>query len=115
MLVHPPPQTGVFVLHNKRRPKAADLPSEVVSNGRYFAAEECDNVAISYPFSVFEAGKPVHQPMAHGDHPHLGGGKRRSLEAPPRPPSRVSTPPLISGEDTTRVLSSHYVEEIIER
>ena len=106
----------MFVLHNKRRPKAADLPSEVVSNGRYFAAEECDNVAISYPFSVCEAGKPVHQPVAHGDHPHLGGGgKRRSLEAPPRPPSRVSTPPLISGEDTTRVLSSHYVEEIIER
>ena len=28
------PQTGVFVLHNKRRPKAADLPPEVVSNGR---------------------------------------------------------------------------------
>jgi hypothetical protein len=109
----------VFVLHNKRRPKAADLPSEVVSNGRYFAAEECDNVAISYPFSVSKGDNPTHQSVAHGDHPHLGGGKRRSLEGYRRPRHNSSPgqqmAPLAPQDGTMRLVSSHYIEEIIER
>ena len=56
-------------------------------------------MAISYPFCLREA---VHQPMAHGDHPHLGGGlKRRSLEdlAPPRPPLTCPHTPSRRGHD----------------
>ena len=36
----PDASVGVFVLHNKKRPKEGDLPPEVME-GRYFSAEEC--------------------------------------------------------------------------
>ena len=74
-------------------------------------------MAISYPFAIMDP----EQPAAHGDQPHhhllAAGHKRRSIEeghAPhPRPPARVCTPPPL--EETTRMLSSHYVEEIVNR
>jgi len=102
-------QVGVFVLHNKRRPKAADLPAEVV-NGRYFAAEECDNVAISYPFNVQEKETPAQQPTAHGDHPQLPI-QRKSSES--RSIIRTHSPAPLAGD--TRFMSSHYIEELIEK
>jgi len=103
------PHVGVFVLHNKRRPKAADLPAEVM-DGRYFAGEEVDNVAISYPFRAAAAN--VHQPSAHGDHEHRWAATpRRSLEERPVV-HRSSTPPV---HEDQRILSTHYVEEIIEK
>ena len=77
---------------------------------RYFAAEECDNVAISYPYNATSA--PVQQPTAHGDHPHLGGGgSRRSIEESLA--VHRSCSPALPGD--TRMLSSHYVEEMVEK
>ncbi len=69
-------------------------------------------MAISYPFNVAESEIPAHQPTAHGS----SHNKRKSLEdaVPARPPSRVATPPPHSTQDT-RVLSSHYVEEMVEK
>lgn len=67
-------------------------------------------MAISYPYNATSA--PVQQPAAHGDHPHLGGGGgRRSIEeslAVHR--CRSPAPP-----GDTRMLSSHYVEEMVEK
>ena len=72
-------------------------------------------MAISYPFSVKDSELPVHQPVAHGDHPHLPvpGGPARGRMSLDRGPARVATPPPT--DDTTRVLSQHYIEEIVER
>ena len=76
-------------------------------------------MAISYPFSVSKDDNPTHQSVAHGDHPHLGGGKRRSLEAYRRPRHNSfpgqQTSLLAPPDGTMRLVSSHYIEEIIER
>lgn len=108
-------QIGVFVLHNKRRPKAADLPAEVM-DGRYFACEETDNVAISYPFHVTDETTPVHQPTAHGDHPHLGGGAVRTLSQDSKKVHQDVTPCPVPGSQTTvRVVSQPFVHEAVKR
>jgi hypoxanthine phosphoribosyltransferase len=98
----PESKIGIFVLHNKRRPKEADLPEDVMAN-RYFSAEETDNVAISYPYH-----QAASQPTAHGDHPHLTGGpKRRSIDhhhAAADPKSSV-----------IHSLSRHYIDEVLAK
>lgn len=67
-------------------------------------------MAISYPYNATSA--PVQQPTAHGDHPHLGGGgSRRSIEESLA--VHRSRSPALPGD--TRMLSSHYVEEMVEK
>lgn len=101
----PDSKIGVFVLHNKKRPKEADLPEDVMA-GRYFSAEESDNVAISYPYH-----QALAQPTAHGDHPHLrvnsAGSKRSSIDHPHLPPASDDN------HKSVRVLSRHYIDEVV--
>ncbi|KAL6764907.1 hypothetical protein V8C86DRAFT_2465498 [Haematococcus lacustris] len=102
---------GVFVLHNKRRPKAADLPAEVLDQGRYFIGEETDNVQIAYPFNLHDS-----QPTVHGEHPSGATPlqRRHSLEKPPsRTPSPAPT--MFHGATAIRSISSHYVETLLEK
>ncbi|ODV78959.1 PRTase-like protein [Suhomyces tanzawaensis NRRL Y-17324] len=41
---------GVFVLHDKAKPKRADLPDEIMKTGNYFAARTVPDVWIAYPW-----------------------------------------------------------------
>ncbi|KAH3679603.1 hypothetical protein WICMUC_000835 [Wickerhamomyces mucosus] len=41
---------GIFVVHNKRKPKNADLPSDVFNETNYIAARDIDDVWIAYPW-----------------------------------------------------------------
>lgn len=54
---------GVFVLHNKRKPKKAELPPDVFAN--YIAAREVDDVWIAYPWEsndiVYHTKRAVEQ------------------------------------------------------
>lgn len=40
----------IFVLHNKNKPKDADLPAEVLDSKHYIAARETGDVWIAYPW-----------------------------------------------------------------
>lgn len=41
---------GIFVLHNKKKPKKAHLPPDVYNENNYIAAREIDDVWIAYPW-----------------------------------------------------------------
>lgn len=41
---------GIFVLHDKDKPKKADLPDEIMKTGRYFAARTVPDCWIAYPW-----------------------------------------------------------------
>lgn len=41
---------GIFVLHNKLKPKKADLPEDVYNENNYIAAREIEDVWIAYPW-----------------------------------------------------------------
>ncbi|KAK7683877.1 hypoxanthine-guanine phosphoribosyltransferase [Cerrena zonata] len=41
---------GIFVLHDKEKPKRADLPDEIMKTGHYFAARSVPDVWIAYPW-----------------------------------------------------------------
>lgn len=41
---------GIFVLHDKIKTKKADLPDEIMNNGRYFAARTVPDCWIAYPW-----------------------------------------------------------------
>ncbi|ODV66240.1 PRTase-like protein [Hyphopichia burtonii NRRL Y-1933] len=41
---------GIFVLHDKEKPKRADLPDEIMKTGNYFAARSVPDVWIAYPW-----------------------------------------------------------------
>ncbi|KAF1987040.1 PRTase-like protein [Aulographum hederae CBS 113979] len=43
---------GVFVLHNKNKEKKGKIPGNMVSEGRYMAAEEVGDVWICYPWEA---------------------------------------------------------------
>lgn len=40
----------IFVLHNKNKPKRADLPEDMFTDGRYIAGRTVDDVWIAYPW-----------------------------------------------------------------
>ncbi|KAK9236959.1 phosphoribosyltransferase-like protein [Lipomyces kononenkoae] len=42
----------VFVLHNKDKPKRAQLPEDMMAEGRYIAAETVPDVWIAYPWEA---------------------------------------------------------------
>ncbi|KAK9466732.1 phosphoribosyltransferase-like protein [Lipomyces arxii] len=42
----------VFVLHNKDKPKRAQLPEDMMNEGRYYAAETVSDVWIAYPWEA---------------------------------------------------------------
>ncbi|EGW33432.1 uncharacterized protein SPAPADRAFT_136453 [Spathaspora passalidarum NRRL Y-27907] len=41
---------GIFVLHDKQKPKKADLPDEIMKTGNYFAARTVPDAWIAYPW-----------------------------------------------------------------
>ena len=43
---------SVFVIHNKDKPKNADLPTELLESGRYFAAETVPDEWLVYPWDA---------------------------------------------------------------
>ncbi|OBA23060.1 PRTase-like protein [Metschnikowia bicuspidata var. bicuspidata NRRL YB-4993] len=43
---------SVFVLHNKKKPKRAELPQAMLDSGRYFVGENVDDVWIAYPWDA---------------------------------------------------------------
>ncbi|GEQ68976.1 hypothetical protein JCM33374_g2646 [Metschnikowia sp. JCM 33374] len=43
---------SVFVLHNKKKAKRADLPRDLLDSGRYFVGEHVDDVWIAYPWDA---------------------------------------------------------------
>lgn len=45
---------GIFVLHNKDKPKKGSVPAEVLANGRYFAAETIPDYWICYPWEALD-------------------------------------------------------------
>lgn len=42
----------VFVLHNKNKPKKADLPSNIMDTGRYIVGQEVEDAWIAYPWDA---------------------------------------------------------------
>ncbi|KAK6464457.1 xanthine phosphoribosyltransferase 1 [Scheffersomyces coipomensis] len=56
---------GVFVLHDKQKPKRADLPDEIMKTGNYFAARTVPDVWIAYPWEstdiVYHTKKALEQ------------------------------------------------------
>ena len=51
LLKNNPEEIAVLVLHNKRKKKDADFPSEIT---RYFAGEEIDDLWIKYPWDAID-------------------------------------------------------------
>ncbi|HLW21928.1 MAG TPA: phosphoribosyltransferase [Sphaerochaetaceae bacterium] len=51
LLKNEPEEIAVLVLHNKRKSKDADFPSEIT---RYFAGEEIDDLWIKYPWDAID-------------------------------------------------------------
>lgn len=43
---------SIFVLHNKDKPKKADLPKDMIEEGRYVAAETTPDVWLCYPWEA---------------------------------------------------------------
>ncbi|KAL6949713.1 Xanthine phosphoribosyltransferase 1 [Hanseniaspora vineae] len=43
---------SIFVLHNKTKPKKADLPADMFAEGRYYAAEEVPDKWLCYPWDA---------------------------------------------------------------
>lgn len=42
----------IFVLHNKEKPKRAELPQEMMDEGRYIAARTVPDIWIAYPWEA---------------------------------------------------------------
>lgn len=47
-----PTTISVFVLHNKNKPKGAELPKEMIDSGRYIAARTTEDEWIAYPWEA---------------------------------------------------------------
>lgn len=56
---------GIFVLHDKQKPKRAELPKDIIENGNYFAARTVPDVWIAYPWEstdiVYHTKRAVEQ------------------------------------------------------
>ncbi|KAG0195436.1 hypoxanthine-guanine phosphoribosyltransferase, partial [Mortierella sp. GBA43] len=49
----PETKIGVFVLHNKEKPKREELPDEIM-NGRYFACKQMPDQWLVYPWDALD-------------------------------------------------------------
>lgn len=56
---------GIFVLHDKDKPKKAELPDDIMKSGNYFAARTVPDYWIAYPWEsddiVFHTEKAIEQ------------------------------------------------------
>jgi len=58
---------GIFVLHNKLKPKKADLPADVYNEKNYIAAREIDDVWIAYPWESNDIVTHTKNAIAQGN------------------------------------------------
>lgn len=58
---------SVFVLHNKDKPKKAELPEEMISSGRYFAARTTADEWIAYPWEAADIDAHTDNARAQGN------------------------------------------------
>lgn len=59
---------SVFVLHNKRKPKRAELPRDMFADGRYIVGEEVDDVWIAYPWDAQDIDDHTEKARAQGNY-----------------------------------------------
>lgn len=56
---------GIFVLHDKKKPKKAELPDDIMKTGRYFAARTVPDCWIAYPWEsadiVYHSKRAIEQ------------------------------------------------------
>lgn len=58
---------SIFVIHNKDKPKKADLPKELMDSGRYYAATTVDDAWLCYPWDAFDIDEHTKLAAAQGN------------------------------------------------
>ncbi|CAH2352156.1 hypoxanthine-guanine phosphoribosyltransferase [[Candida] railenensis] len=58
---------GIFVLHDKVKPKRADLPDEIMKTGNYFAARTVPDCWIAYPWESTDIVYHTKRAMEQGN------------------------------------------------
>lgn len=61
-------QFSVFVLHNKRKEKRAQLPAEFGEKGRYIAGTDVDDVWIAYPWDAIDIDEHTEEAKRQGNY-----------------------------------------------
>lgn len=59
---------SVFVLHNKRKEKRADLPQEMFDSGRYIVGQNVDDVWIAYPWDAQDIDEHTEKAKEQGNY-----------------------------------------------
>lgn len=59
---------SVFVLHNKRKAKRAQLPQDMFDEGRYIVGEEVDDSWIAYPWDAQDIDEHTARAQAQGNY-----------------------------------------------
>lgn len=59
---------SVFVLHNKRKEKRAELPEEFREKGRYIAGTDVDDVWIAYPWDAIDIDEHTEAAKKQGNY-----------------------------------------------
>lgn len=59
---------SVFVLHNKKKEKRAQLPQEMFDLGRYLVGEEVEDVWIAYPWDAQDIDDHTERAKAQGNY-----------------------------------------------
>lgn len=57
----------IFVLHNKDKPKRAELPPDMMSEGRYIAARTVPDYWIAYPWEARDIDEQTREAVAQGN------------------------------------------------
>lgn len=57
----------IFVLHNKNKEKKAELPAEMIAEGRYVAARTVDDIWIAYPWEAVDIEQHTANAIAQGN------------------------------------------------
>lgn len=58
----------VFVLHNKNKPKKAELPPSIMQAGHYIVGEEVDDVWIAYPWDAVDIDEHTEAAKKQGNY-----------------------------------------------
>lgn len=58
---------GIFVLHDKQKPKRATLPDEIMKTGNYFAARTVPDCWIAYPWEATDIVTHTKNAVAQGN------------------------------------------------
>lgn len=59
---------SLFVLHNKRKQKRAELPQELLDAGRYYVGQHVDDVWIAYPWDAQDIDDHTERAKAQGNY-----------------------------------------------